>query len=102
MLFIRMALIGHHLQPHHVLRASLGSQAGQGQAYLMLGFGRQELLERLEFRSWFFPGAQLQSSGCQGCLAQRSQGPDHWNSFELPFTRPWVLNPVGLATFQVE
>lgn len=74
--FIRMALIGHHLQPHHVLRACLGSQAGQGQACLMLGFGRQELLERLEFRSWLFPGAQLKGEG--------SQGPDHWNSFEFP------------------
>lgn len=76
--FIWMALIGHHLQPHHVLRACLLSQAGQGQACLMLGFGRQGLLERLEFRSWFFPGAQLQGSGCQGCPAQRRKELGAW------------------------
>ena len=106
-ILIWTALIGHHLQSHHIaLVACLVSQAGQGWACLVLG-----IVRRLPRSCWERCPAPLglswRTRGCQGCPARRRSRAEGLTAGSHlascgPFTRARVLNPMVLATFQVE
>lgn len=69
----------------------------------MLGFGRQELLERLEFRSWVLPwGSASGHVAAKGEKGARGLTDGILLSSTGPFIGLWVLNPVVPASFQVE